>query len=260
VIAGFLRSRALRTTVLASVSLSLVGSTCAATRGPPPVALRIALLGDSVLSDMARDIKAIGFGGHPDTADWTIAAQTGAGWGAGEDKTGQWPLGVVQGTWAAEQVHALGQSHPNALVIELGTNDALRAAFADATSDAPTLAARRAGTDHNIGDVVAQAAALTSCVVLVTATAYPTPLFAGGTLYAKEAIRVSDRLRGQAKRTAHHATLVADWSAESAAHHLGDGSPGNWFATSDEIHPNFAGEQSLAALIASTAAKCPRSR
>jgi lysophospholipase L1-like esterase len=224
-----------------------------------PLGPHVALLGDSVLSDMARDIRTTGFGTHPDTRAWTIDGQTGSGWGATEDASGQWPLDVVEGGWAVTRVRALGESHPAAIVLELGTNDALRGAFALATSDPHTLAARRTGTDDNIRAVITAASALTPCVIVVTPSAYPTPLFRAEDLYASEAARLAGVLRLQASSAAQPPVLIADWLAESATHHLGDGIAANWFATNDEIHPNLSGEQALAELIASTVARCPKS-
>jgi lysophospholipase L1-like esterase len=146
-------------------------------------------------------------------------------------------------------------------VIELGTNDALRADFAASTSNAAALANRQKGTAGNIKSDVGLARALASCVVLVTPTTYPTKVFGPGTpqtekLFSQQALRVDELLRQQSSRGPHGVTAIANWAKVSAGHHLSPPDAGNWFS-SDELHPNFAGARALASLISRTVGQCP---
>jgi len=206
-------------------------------------------------------MTGIGFGGPPDARNWTIDGTSGAGWGMGTNAGGQWPLEVVQGDWAAKHVQALGMTRPAAIVIELGTNDALRADFAAAASNTTALANRQSGTDNNIKGDVALARTMTSCIVLVTPSTFPTTLYGPGTIqteevFAQQAARVDAELKQQELVSSEGSTLIADWATISATHHLPSGASGNWFS-SDEVHPNFAGEQQLASLIDRTVNTCP---
>lgn len=83
----------------------------------------------------------------------------------------------MQGDSAAGRVRAAAKGHPSAIAIELGTNDALRAAFAYSLSNEPQLIARVDGTDNNIRSVVKLASSLSRCVVLVSPSTYPTAVF-----------------------------------------------------------------------------------
>jgi hypothetical protein len=73
---------------------------------------KIAVLGDSISAIMARDMKTLGFDGHPNTRHWMIDALFGAGWGQGENASGQWPLSVTHGTWVARNLRALAKTAP----------------------------------------------------------------------------------------------------------------------------------------------------
>lgn len=255
---GRARRRSITAVVVVTLLCGLLES-CGST--VPHADPRIAVLGDSISAILARDIRTPGFKGHPNTANWTIDGKSGAGWGDGEIASGQWPLSVTQGSWVARSLRALGKDRPAAIVIELGANDALRADFAVATSNATALADRHDGTESNIKSDVSLARTLASCVVLVTPTTYPTQVFGPGTpqtekLFAPQALRVDDLLRQQASRGPHGSVAIANWGEVSASHHLPSRDAGNWFS-SDELHPNFAGERALASLISRTVGQCP---
>ncbi len=255
---GKARSRRITAVVVVALLCGLLeGCGSAVSRGDP----KIAVLGDSISGLLARDIRTVGFNGHPNTRNWTIDGQFGAGWGEGENAEGQWPLSVTHGTWVARSLRALGKDHPAAIVIELGTNDALRADFAAATSNATALANRQDGTEGNIKSDVRLARAVTSCVVLVTPTTYPTKVFGPGTpqtekLFSEQADRVDELLLQQSSKSPHGIVAIANWAKVSAGHHLPSSDSGNWFS-SDELHPNFAGERALASLISRTVERCP---
>ena len=213
----------------------------------------LVLIGDSISAGLAKAVHHPG-GTRAEDTTWTISSQPGAGWGEGENPRGSWPLGIVHGDWAADEVRAAARLHPTTIAIELGTNDALRAAFAYVTDSPVSLAARLTGTDENINSVVRLAGSVASCVVLVTPSYYPPSTFGAEAQFSVQALRTRVVLMQQATLTPHHAVVVADWAEVSAPHH-GHGRANNWF-TSDGLHPNAQGEQALAALITQTAATC----
>ncbi len=139
----------------------------------------LVLIGDSISAGLAKAVHHPG-GTRAEDATWTISSQPGAGWGEGENPRGSWPLGIVHGDWAADEVRAAARLHPTTIAIELGTNDALRAAFAYVTDSPVSLAARLTGTDENINSVVRLAGSVASCVVLVTPSYYPPSTFGSG--------------------------------------------------------------------------------
>ncbi len=226
----------------------------AASLGIPDHSSMLVLIGDSISAGLAKAVRSPGGSGPADTT-WAISSQPGAGWGEGQNAHGYWPLGIVQGNWAEDEVRAAARRHPATIAIELGTNDALRAAFAYVTDSPMELAARLTGTDDNISTVVHLAAALASCVVLVTPSYYPPSTFGTEVQFSLQALRTRVVLMEQQTRDPHRAVLVADWAELSAPHH-GHGRSTDWF-TSDGLHPNAQGEQALAALIMRTAASCP---
>jgi lysophospholipase L1-like esterase len=187
---------------------------------------------------------------------WAITAQPGAGWGEGEDAQGNWPLSVVQGDTAATRVRAAAIGQPSTIVIELGSNDALRASFAVSSNNGPKLLARLVGTDNNIRSVVNLASSLSRCVVLVSPSYYPTMTFSEEQIYSGTALQLRTVLLKEASSAPQHTVLVADWAALSSTHLLAAGSPENWF-TADRLHPNSFGLRALADLIVRTARGCP---
>jgi lysophospholipase L1-like esterase len=220
-----------------------------------PTNLRIALIGDSIAAGLAetlRDHRWVG----PTGVSWAINAQPGAGWGEGEDAHGNWPLGIVQGDSAARRVRVAATGQPSAIVIELGTNDALRASFAYSLNNGPQLLARLVGTDNNIRSVVSLASSLSRCVVLVSPSYYPTAAFGAEQHYSATALQIRTVLMKEVSSAPLHTVEVADWAALSSTHRLAAGSPENWF-TPDGLHPNGFGLNALADLIVRTARGCP---
>jgi lysophospholipase L1-like esterase len=190
---------------------------------------------------------------------WRITSQAGAGWGEGQNTRGNWPLGIVQGDWAAKRVTAAASKRRVATVaIELGTNDALRASFAFVTNSSTDLAARITGTDNNVSRVVKLASSLSRCVVLVTPSYYPPTTFGSEVHYSEQAWGIRAELLKQASIFHRRTVVIADWASLSSPHHLPSGAARSWF-TDDGLHPNTVGERALAALIVRTADTCPSS-
>lgn len=221
-----------------------------------PNDLKVALIGDSIAVQLAKDLRNSTFDG-PRGVTWAITAQPGAGWGEGENAQGNWPLDVVQGHTVAQRVRAAARRRPSAVVIELGTNDALRAAFAYSLNNGTQLTARIDGTDDNIRNVVKLASSLSPCVALVSPSYYPTTVFGGGQYYSATALQIRTVLMNEESKVAHHWVVLADWAALSSTHLLPDGSPKGWF-TADGLHPNANGLAALAQLIIRTVKTCPQ--
>lgn len=217
--------------------------------------VKVALIGDSIAVDLAKDLRTSTFDG-PRGVTWAITAQPGAGWGEGVNAQGNWPLDVVQGHTVAQRVRAAARGRPSAIVIELGTNDALRASFASSANDGTQLTARIDGTDNNIRTVVKLASSLSPCVVLVSPSYHPTTVFGGEQYYSAMALLVRTVLIKEESREARHRVVLADWAALSSTHLDATGTSGNWF-TADGLHPNANGLAALANLIIRTAKTCP---
>jgi lysophospholipase L1-like esterase len=230
------------------------GSSIANAAGTPLSGLKVALIGDSIGVALAKELSNSNVAGPRDMA-WAITAQPGAGWGEGENTQGNWPLDVVQGHTASQRVRTAARGRPSVIVIELGTNDALRASFAYALNDGPQLKARIDGTDHNIRSVVKLASSLSPCVVLVSPSYYPTSDFGGEKYYSAMALQIRTVLMKEESRAPHHEVLLADWAALSSTHLDATGSSGGWFTT-DGVHPNESGLAALANLIARTVRTC----
>jgi lysophospholipase L1-like esterase len=239
--------------------LALLTATCNLQSASPASVgstnLKIALIGDSIAAHLAKDLRNPSFGG-PTGVTWAITAQPGAGWGEGEDAQGNWPLGVVQGDTTAKRVRAAAKKQPSAIVIELGTNDALRASFAYSLNNGSQLSARIVGTDNNIRRVVKLASSLSRCVVLVSPSYYPTGAFGEQQHYSATALQLRTVLLTEVSRAPKHTVVVADWAALSSTHRLAAGSSGNWF-TPDGLHPNISGLRALADLIVRMVRSCP---
>ncbi|HWF23456.1 MAG TPA: hypothetical protein VG226_14985, partial [Acidimicrobiales bacterium] len=157
----------------------------------PVPAHPVAVIGDSVFAIIARAPTAP----TPSVTSWQINAQSGDGWGSAPVN---WPLGVVRGTWAIGLARGIFTQHPSALVVELGTNDAIRAVFADGT-DNPALGHRiLAGVAGAVSQLLTEAASQVPCTVLVTTSTHETGLFGQGLHYAEEAVKVNAILRAKA--------------------------------------------------------------
>ena len=214
---------------------------------PAPTAQhQVAIIGDSVFATVAKEGL-----GSTSAGQWQVVARSGFGWGASPTA---WPLGTTHGTWAIGLTRGLIAEHVGALVIELGANDALRAAFAQATNDRALLGAIRRGVSDTVEQVLQEATAKVSCVVVVTAPTHASGLFGSGTLYTTQALAINAILRDAAAR-AGPSVSVADWAALSAAHH-GPTALDGWFLPDDDVHPNPAGSRALVALVRSDLGTC----
>ena len=135
---------------------------------------RVAVIGDSVFANIAQTVVKKALGGESYAQSWQISATSGNGWNATPIS---WPLKVLDGHWAIDSARGLAASHPSALVVELGADDALRAVFASALSD-PTRAAEVVnGVSANVGEFLDQESSVVPCTVLVTAPSVETPIF-----------------------------------------------------------------------------------
>jgi lysophospholipase L1-like esterase len=218
---------------------------------PAPAAQHtVAVIGDSVFANAADAVGIAGLDASS-VSQWQIVARSGFGWGASPTA---WPLGATHGTWAIGLARGLISEHVGALIIELGANDALRAAFAEATNNSTLLGAIRLGVSETVRQVLQEATARLSCVVLVTAPAHPSGLFGSGTLYSAQALAINEILRETAAR-AGPGVRVADWAAWSASHH-GPSVDGGWFLPDDDVHLNPAGSRALVGLVRSELDTC----
>jgi hypothetical protein len=224
----------------------------------PGPAHPVAVIGDSVFAIIARAPTPP----SPSVTSWQINAQSGDGWGSAPVN---WPLGVVRGTWAIALARGIFTQHPSALVVELGTNDAIRAVFADGTGN-PALGRRiLTGVAEAVSQLLTEGAPEIPCTVLVTASTHETGLFGQGLHYSDAAGKVNAILRAKASEadgkktsgTGGKSVLIADWGALAAPHHLAEGAPGNWFTPGDDIHPNAAGQRALLGLIQRVVKTCP---
>jgi lysophospholipase L1-like esterase len=217
------------------------------------VSHQVDVIGDSVFAGIASAISQSELTDSPARL-WQISAESGYGWGA---SPGYWALGTVQGSWAIGLARADLPQHPAALVVELGVNDALRGAFADATSN-PALAGRiHQGVTNNLGQLLSQVSTRIPCTILVTAPTYPTGLFGMRSVYSTEAKLINGILTAQVGPSGRSHVLLADWATLSAGHHGGAGAANTWFAGGDEIHPNPAGQVALTDLVQRVVGDCP---
>jgi lysophospholipase L1-like esterase len=214
------------------------------------------VVGDSVsagIQNRVLDGQLLGVG---DLGKWQFAAIAGFGWSASAPT---WPLSTTRGTWVIGLTRGAYEEHPSALVVELGVNDSLRATFADAERRAGLAAQIRTAVAENVAQVLHESISHVPCTVLVTAPTYPTKLFAGGARYEKEATLIDDILRIAVARTGSSRARIADWARYSAAHHLAQTSPENWF-TPDGTHPNARGDAALVGLLQRTISSCQVTR
>jgi lysophospholipase L1-like esterase len=212
----------------------------------------IAVIGDSIFRGIRDDPTVAELTEATATTSWTIHAESGFGWGASFPN---WPLSVVAGSWVIDQSKELSASHPATIVVELGTNDALRAAFAVAQQQSARADRIRGAVATNAARLLAVTRGKTGCTVLVTASTHPTTLFGAGLLYARQAALVNSTIRHVATRVGSHAVAVADWARESDGHHAAPDSPQNWFEP-DGVHLDAVGQRALVALVRRTAHGC----
>jgi GDSL-like Lipase/Acylhydrolase len=216
---------------------------------------KVAVIGDSVFANIAQTVVKKALGGESYAQSWQISATSGNGWNATPIS---WPLKVVDGHWAIDSARGLAASHPSALVVELGADDALRAVFASALSD-PTRAAEVVnGVSANIGEFLDQESSVIPCTVLVTAPSVETPIFGAGEIYVTEADLVNSVIRTQALQHTNANVRVADWAVVSASHHSPSGPRKDWFTSGDNVHPNVAGQEALISLIHHVIGTCTK--
>ncbi len=211
----------------------------------------VGAIGDSVFAGVANQFRSASSDLHLlPAAGWEIRATSGFGWSASAPA---WPLSAVRGAWAIGLARGIFSQHPSALVVELGINDALRAAFADVTSHPRTVEAIHAAVSSNVGQLLHEAdTARIRCVVLVTAPDHSTSIFGAGTVYAREANRVDQIVEGVAAASPGGNVRIADWATLSQAHHQG---PAGWFLP-DDVHPNLTGETALVGLVQRSIQSC----
>ncbi|MGA7417208.1 MAG: GDSL-type esterase/lipase family protein [Acidimicrobiales bacterium] len=210
----------------------------------------VGVIGDSVFAAIAQQVRSESSPLRTLPAStWEIRATSGFGWGASAPA---WPLKTVTGTWAIGLARGIFAQHPSALVVELGANDAMRAAFAKATRH-PSLTAVLDGVSSDVkGLLEASADARVPCVVIVTAPEHSTTLFGAGPRYAVQAERVNQVVASDALAAGGH-VKIADWATLSKTHHEGQD---DWFDP-DDVHPNLTGEAALVALVQQSIQSCP---
>jgi lysophospholipase L1-like esterase len=194
---------------------------CTALLGVAPLPVRV--LGDS----LAFQVAAAGL------ADWQ--GTPGAAWAQVTDDPASSALDEARGAVADE---------PSVLVLQFGANDALWVAGSD------DAGVRLAAVTDAVDRLLAETASV-PCVRVVTPSAGRTVIFDLGARYEDAANRVAEIIRAAVPHES-----IADWTAASAAHHLPDGTDGDWFVDGDEIHPNDAGRAALVALVEEAVATC----
>ena len=238
-----------RTIDASSVSLLSPDANCSLyLSGQTQTGPLIGVIGDSVFANIANrvdshSLRLVSMTG----GTWEIRATSGFGWGASAPS---WPLQTTKGAWALGLARGIFPQHPSALVVELGTNDAMRLAFAG--HDPRHAAAVRQGLSGDIDELLKESlSARVSCVVLVTAPEHPTTIFGAGPRFAVAAEKVNQIIMSDAK-TADGDVEVADWAALSATHHEGRA---DWFLP-DDVHPNLNGDAALVGIIEASINSC----
>jgi lysophospholipase L1-like esterase len=206
------------------------------------------VIGDSVFANIAAQVGSKSLRLVNTThAKWEIRATSGFGWGASAPS---WPLKTVKGAWALGLARGIFVQHPSALVVELGTNDAMRLAFAG--PHPRQAAAIRQGVSSDIDELLKESLnARISCIVLVTAPEHSTSIFDAGSRFAVAAKKVNQIIISDAKRAGDD-VKVTDWAALSATHHEG---PADWFLP-DDVHPNSNGDVALVGMIQRSIHSC----
>ncbi len=159
---------------------------------------------------------------------------------------------------------------PKRIAISLGANDAIYLSFLleDCATRSPTnqcapglVAAEQAKVVGAIHDGVGELKASGRCLILTTppkpsdAFGVGTPLSLGYVLFAEW---VGNLLRAEASTATAGKVTYFDWMANSASHHLPDGTDGDWYEDGDELHPNQTGNEAfINQTIAAVNAGCP---
>jgi lysophospholipase L1-like esterase len=211
---------------------------------------RVDLIGDSVFARIQKGVETAGSTLRTSAArNWAITATSGFGWSASGPT---WPLATT-GTWAIGLARGFFTSHPTAVVVELGADDALRAVFADVTGTPLVAAAIRDAVSSNVEELIDESrSAGVPCTVLVTAPAHSTTVYGAGIRYSSEARQIDQVIKTKAA-AASDRVVVADWETLSSSHH---GGAQNWFLV-DNVHPNVRGEMALIGLIQRSLQSCP---
>ncbi len=221
----------------------------------PTAQHKVAVIGDSVFANIAQTVVKTALGNESYAQSWQISATSGNGWNA---TPVSWPLQVVGGDWALDSARGMAASHPSALVVELGADDALRAVFASALSDLPLVRQVLNGVSNNISEFIDQESSVVPCTVLVTAPSFETPIFGAGETYVTEADLVNSIIKTQASQHRGEDVRLANWAALSASHHSPSGPARDWFTSGDNVHPNVAGQRALISLIHRVIGTCAK--
>jgi lysophospholipase L1-like esterase len=151
-----------------------------------------------------------------------------------------------------DEIRGLVSSNPDAVVINLGTNDAVIAAGAIFREEQPLHDdIRRRMLDDLVGaifDIGKDA----RCIVLVTPSDYRTPWFGLGQLYETEAKYVGNLMRFFASWSNNDKVILVDWAEIARPHH---GGPDSWFAA-DELHLSPVGSLHMINLIGQALRTC----
>jgi hypothetical protein len=95
------------------------------------------------------------------------------------------------------------------------------------------------------------------CVIITTPPDAAISTFGLEDDYAREAQRIGAFLRDIAQRDA--GIIIADFAELARPHHLADGTPGDWYAADDDLHPNPEGTAALRTLLLDAAQRCDTS-
>jgi hypothetical protein len=169
-----------------------------------------------------------------------VDGQSGAPWA---------PVEGPDGTMHDELRGASSRSGVFAVVVVLGANDAILAAFGSGSGRDE----QRARTDVAIGSAM-ELLRDVPCVIVTTPPDRPIDAFGLDESYAAEAQRVGDRLRELT--SADGRVVVADFAEHSRDRHRPDGTTGDWF-TGDDLHPNEEGTAALRTLLLDSVERCP---
>jgi lysophospholipase L1-like esterase len=151
-----------------------------------------------------------------------------------------------------DEIRGMVAANPEAVVINLGTNDAIIGAGAMLRGDPALRDEIRRRTVKDLIGAVSDIGQNSRCIILVTPSDYPTPLFGLGQAYENEAKFVGALMRIYAGWWNDDKVTLIDWAHIARSHH---GVADNWF-TDDHLHLNTAGSLQMIDLIGQAVRSC----
>jgi len=151
-----------------------------------------------------------------------------------------------------DEIRGLVSVNPDAVVINLGSNDAVIAAAAMVRGDQVLRDEVRRRTLNDLVGAIFDVDKGSRCIVLVTPNDYPIPVYGLTKTYENEAKYVGNLMRLFAGWSNDDKVLLVDWAEISRPHHVVSD---NWFA-GDHLHLNTAGSLHMINLIGQAVRSC----